>query len=219
MTAPGAAGFDQDYWDKNYAEPTEMDGIGNAADHAAYLKAFFSLEQVEIKSVIDLGYGLGFLGHAVAKAFRPWRFHGIEPSPSAYEQGQKRFRRLSEIKYKFECTDLLTWSERQAAQTRWFDLALCSSVFQYLSNDEIKAVLPTLARMARYLYLTVPTDLELDKQIQVLKFYDEAAIRRTREEYLEMLRPHYTLVSSRIWESKIHFNEQTTELSDLLYRL
>ncbi len=216
---PGADGFDQSYWDKNYAEPQEMDGIGNAKEHANYLKAYFALEQVEIKSIVDLGFGSGHLASAVIKAFGPWRFNGIEPSVPAYERGKKRLARFSSVKMKLECLDIVSWCASQTGQGRWFDLGLCTSVWQYLSDAEIARALPVMARMMRYLYLTVPTDKELDKQIQILNFYDELAIRRRREEYLEMLRPHYTLVSGRIWESKIHFDETSTQLSDLLYRI
>lgn len=41
-------GFDQDYWKLNYSQPTTMDCIGNAKEHANYLKYFFELEQVDI---------------------------------------------------------------------------------------------------------------------------------------------------------------------------
>jgi hypothetical protein len=215
----GAHGFSQAYWDKNYCEPEHMDGIGNAREHARYLKAYFDLEQVEIKSLIDFGYGLGHLSAALIKVFRPWRFAGLEPSSFAYERGKKRIERFKEIKTHLQQMDICTWVSKQNAQARWFDLGICTSVLQYMSDQEIAQALPTMARMTRYLYLTVPTDRELDKQINVLKFHDDLAIRRSREDYLEMLRQHYTLVSGRIWESKVHFDESSSELSDLLYRI
>ena len=215
----GADGFDQSYWDKNYAEPKEMDGIGNAKNHANYLKSYFELEGVEINSVIDLGFGLGHLSAAVIRKFKPWRFHGLEPSEPAYKKGGARISKLPYSKLKLDCTDLLTWAKKQPTDARYFDLGICTSVFQYLTDQEIKVSLPIMARMFRYLYLTVPTDIELNKQIEDLNFYDDLAIRRSRTEYLKLLAPHFTLVSSRIWESKNHFNEDNTELSDLLYRI
>lgn len=215
----GAKGFDQSYWDKNYAEPKDMDGIGNAKNHASYLKSFFELEGVEINSLMDLGFGLGFLSSALIRKFKPWRFHGIEPSTPAYKKGGSKISKLPYSKIKLECTDLVSWTKKQTADARFFDLGICTSVFQYLSDQEIKAALPVLARMFKYFYLTVPTDLELDKQINDLEFFDDLAIRRSRADYLKLLSPHFTLVSSRIWESKVHFNEENTELSDLLYRI
>lgn len=219
MKEKGAEGFDQSYWDKNYAVPKEMDGIGNAKQHARYLKAYFELEQIEIQSIIDFGFGLGHLTNEVLKTFKPWRFNGIEPSAPAFEKTCKRFTKFEDIKTKLECTDILSWSKKQTAGARWFHLGICTSVWQYLSDDEISEILPVLSRMVRYLYLTVPTDKELDKQINVLDFYDNLAIRRERGRYLELMSPYFTLVSSRIWESKTHFNEENTELADLLYRI
>tara|TARA_R110000868_G_scaffold226115_2_gene478599 strand:+ start:3744 stop:4400 length:657 start_codon:yes stop_codon:yes gene_type:complete len=215
----GKDGFSKAYWDKNYATPADMDGIGNARHHANYLKSYFDLEQVEIKSIVDLGFGLGFLSQAVLKKFKPWRFNGIEPSAHAFEKGSKRIQKTEEVKIKLECKSLDQWGQAQAPGARWFDLALCTSVWQYLSDSELEHIVPTLSRMCRYLYLTVPTDIELDKQINVLHFYDDLAIRRPRQFYLDLLKPHFTLVSSRIWESKVHFNEENTQLSELLYRL
>mgnify|MGYP003145306094 CR=1 FL=1 len=215
----GKEGFSKKYWEKNYSSPNDMDGIGNAKLHAKYLASFFELEQVEIKSIVDLGFGLGFLSQAVLKKFKPWRFNGIEPSEHAFEKGSRRIRKVDETKIKLECLSLDKWAKAQASGARWFDLCLCTSVWQYLSDDELLQVVPTLSRMCRYLYLTVPTDLELDKQINELDFFDEAAIRRPRQFYLDLLKPHFTLVSSRIWESKVHFNEENTQLSELIYRI
>tara|TARA_R110000868_G_scaffold204946_3_gene453218 strand:- start:84771 stop:85427 length:657 start_codon:yes stop_codon:yes gene_type:complete len=215
----GKKGFSKDYWDKNYSSPKDMDGIGNAKLHAKYLASFFELEQVEIKSIVDLGFGLGFLSHAVLKKFKPWRFNGIEPSIHAYDKGSVRIRKCEETKIKLECQSLDQWAKAQVSGARWFDLCLCTSVWQYLSEEELIQVVPTLSRMCRYLYLTVPTDKELDKQINHLDFYDDLAIRRPRQFYLDLLKPHFTLVSSRIWESKVHFNEDNTQLSELIYRI
>ena len=76
-----------------------------------------------------------------------------------------------------------------------------------------------MSRLTRYLDLTVPTDVELDKQINELKFYDEYAIRRSKEFYFDLINSHFTLISSRLWESKLHFDDASTQISDLLYRV
>ena len=44
----GSRGFSKEYWDKNYSEPEDMDGVFNAKNHALYLKNFFDLENVEV---------------------------------------------------------------------------------------------------------------------------------------------------------------------------
>jgi len=212
-------GFDKEYWLKNYSQPKEMDGIGNAKVHARYLKSYFELEQIEVKTILDLGFGLGYMSQAMIRAFTPWRYYGIEPSAHAYELGAKRLRKSSPSRMKTECVDLFTWAKNQTAEARWFDLTICTSVFQYLSDDELLQIMPILARLSRYLYLTVPTDVELDKQINELKFFDEYALRRSKEFYFDLIGSHFTLISSRLWESKLHFDETSTQVSDLLYRV
>ena len=215
----GAKGFSTDYWEVNYADPEEMDNIVNAKEHASYMKAIFALEAIDISSVIDLGFGLGILFEEVLKSFVPYKAHGIEPSKHVYDLVVKRDLRPAEsTKLIMENIDLASWAEKPMKKEKVFDLGLCTSVLQYLSDDEIKIVMPILAARVRYLYLSVPTDLELKRQIEEVKFKDEYAIHRSRDKDLKFIRPHFTFISSRLLESKIHFNEDTSSFTDLLFR-
>lgn len=215
----GSEGFSKEYWEVNYAEPEEMDNIINAREHAAYMKAIFALEAVDISSVIDLGFGLGILFEEVMKTFIPYRAHGIEPSKFIYDQVTKRDIRPAEsTKLVLENTDLVTWSKKVDKREKIFDLGICTSVLQYLSDEEIEIVMPVIAKRVRYLYLSVPTDLELKQQIEEVLFKDEYAIHRKRERYLELIAPHFTFISSRLLESKIHTEEDLASFTDLLFR-
>lgn len=219
VKAIGSDGFTKEYWDVNYADPEEMDNIINAREHAAYMKAIFALEAVEINSVIDFGFGLGILFEEVMKTFIPYRAHGIEPSPFIYNEVLKRDLRPAEsTKLVLENIDLLSWSQKETKRESLFDLGICTSVLQYLSDDEICKVLPVLAKRVRYLYLSVPTDLELKRQIEDVEFFDEYALHRTRASYLKLITPHFTFISSRLLESKINFDEDSTHFTDLLFR-
>jgi len=91
-------------------------------------------------------------------------------------------------------------------------------VFQYLTDKELKEIIPVLSKRIKFLYLTVPTNVELGRQVSELEFKDEYAIHRTREQYQKLLRPHFTFVSARVLESKHFFNEETTPFTDLLFR-
>ena len=86
----GSDGFSKEYWDVNYSSPDEMDGIGNAENHAKYIKATLDLDSIDISSVADLGFGLGHLFQAVMKEFIPYRALGIEPSKFVFDQVKKR---------------------------------------------------------------------------------------------------------------------------------
>lgn len=215
----GAQGFAKEYWDKNYSEPEEMDGLANAKEHAQYLEAFFKLDQVDISSVIDFGFGLGYLFEEVIKAFMPYKAKGIEPSSHAFSTFKKRYESPADsMKFSLQKIDLVSWCAKRTQKSKYFDLGVCTSVFQYLSAEEIDFVLPVLSRQVKYLYFSVPTDVELDRQIFELDFFDEYALRRSKEFYLEKLSPHFTVIGTRILESKHHFDEESTSFTDYLFR-
>ena len=211
--------FDKTYWDKNYSQPMTMDGIGNAKEHVRYLKSFLAVEHVEITSVIDLGFGYAHLFREMLKAFIPYRAVGIEPSPYAFKKAKPdKLRPVESTDLKLFEEDLLTWCRTDRKKNNNFDLGICTSVLQYLTDKEIKEVMPILSKRIKYLYLTVPTNLELGRQISELEFKDEYAIHRTREQYQKLIRPYFTFVSSRVLESKHFFDEESTLFTDLLYR-
>jgi hypothetical protein len=211
--------FDKTYWDKNYSEPMSMDGIGNAKEHVNYLKAFLKIEHVDISTIVDLGFGYAHLFREMLKAFIPHRAVGIEPSPFAFHKARihKLLPAESTDLQLFE-EDLVTWCRTDRKKNNQFDLGICTSVFQYLTDKELKEIIPILSKRIKYLYLTVPTEIELGRQVSELEFKDEYAIHRSREKYHKLLRPHFTFISSRVLESKSFFNEETTPFTDLLFR-
>lgn len=213
--------FEAKYWRENYAEPETMDGIFNANRHAAYLKACFELEYVHVTSIIDFGFGLGHLFDKMLETFLPARAYGLEPSGHAYRIATKRgLTTVPGMKLELVQEDLETWALREGKRKRArpFDLGLCTSVLQYLETPVLEAVVPVIARRVRWLYLTVPTDRELDRQIEEEGFRDEYAIRRSQAEYQRVLSPHFTFVSARLVESRAFHDEGTTPFSDLLFR-
>jgi len=211
----GSKGFRKEYWDKNYSEPEDMDGVFNAKNHAVYLKNFFDLENVEIKSMIDLGHGLGYLLREFYKTLSPQNAWGIEPSEHAFLKSQKL---LKSYDIKLENTDLLSWCKKKWRGKKAIDLGICTGVIHYLPEDEIKQILPVLAKRVRYLYFSVPTNRELDRQIDEMDFFDPYAIRRSKSKYLNLLKPHFSIVSSRVLESKNFYSEDNTSFTDLLFR-
>jgi hypothetical protein len=210
--------FDKTYWDKNYSDPMSMDGIGNAKDHVKYLESFLAIEHVDVSTVVDLGFGYGHLFREMLKAFKPHIALGIEPSPYAFKKVKlDKLRPVPSTQLTLLEEDLVTWSRTNRKNNK-FDLGICTSVFQYISDKDLKEIIPILAKRIKYLYLTVPTDIELGRQVSELEFKDEYAIHRSREKYQKLLRPSFTFVSARVLESKHYFDEETTSFTDLLYR-
>ena len=211
--------FDKTYWEHNYSEPDKMDCIGNAKQHTQYIKSFFELELIDVSSVIDLGCGYGYLFQKVLKAFIPYKACGIEPSKHAFDKARSRkLKPVESTELDLHNESIEDWCRRADNKKTRFDLAICTSVFQYLSEEQLNFILPIMAKRIKFLYLTVPTNLELDKQIEDLNFDDTYALRRSREFYRNLLNKHFTNISSKIWESKFYFNEETTLFTDLLYR-
>jgi SAM-dependent methyltransferase len=206
-------GFTKDYWDKNYSDLEVMDGIFNATSHARYVKGYFDVEEVELKSIIDLGFGLGYLFREFIKIIKPNYALGLEPSSFAFAKGQKLLRNY---KVKLKEEDILSWAIKN--EKKIYDLGICTSVFQYLKNEEINQVLPHISKKVRFLYFSVPTDIEQDRLKKELDFVDPYAIRRSKQEYLDLIGPYFTIVSSRILESKAYFGPNNTHLTDLLFR-
>ena len=213
-------GFTKEYWEENYSEPMTMDCIGNAKEHAKYLYAYFDVEKVDVSSIVDLGFGLGHLFKKMLKTFMPYKAYGIEPSSYAFDLASaKRLYPLCDtMKLTLKSESLQQWCERKTTSKLRFDLGLCTSVFQYLSEEDLTKIIPILSDRVKYLYLTVPTDVELKRQVSELDFVDRFALARSREFYFDVMRDFFTHVSSRVWESKTYFDEDTTLMSDLLYR-
>lgn len=210
--------FDKAYWQKNYSDPMSMDGIGNAKDHVKYLQSFLAIEHVDVSSIVDLGFGYGHLFREMLRAFKPHTAAGIEPSSYAFKRAKlEKLRPVPSTELKLYEEDLIRWC-RTTRKKNTFDLGICTSVFQYISDKDLKEIIPILSKRIKYLYLTVPTDVELGRQVSELEFKDEYAIHRSREKYQKLLKPHFTFVSARVLESKHFFNEETTHFTDLLYR-
>ncbi|MEX0798479.1 MAG: class I SAM-dependent methyltransferase [Bacteriovoracaceae bacterium] len=211
--------FEKDYWEQNYSQPFTMDCIGNAKEHVKYMKAFFELEKVDISSVADFGFGYGYLFQKTLKAFLPYKALGVEPSRHAYLKAQKRkLKPVESTRLKLVNDTLESWCRQKDHQKHNYDLGICSSVFQYLEEEALEFVVKKLSKRIKYLYLTVPTDKELERQVEELSFDDKFALRRSSDFYKNILGKGFTNISSRIWESKFHFNEDTTLFTDLLYR-
>lgn len=219
MNEKGSDGFTSSYWSKNYSEPESMDGLANAKEHVAYIKAFFELELIDINSIVDFGFGFGNLFEEAVNSFMPYRATGIEPSKYVFEIFKKRYKSPADsMKLKLKNTDLVSWLSKRNEKSKFFDLGICTSVFQYLTEEEIDIVLPALSQSVKYMYFSVPTDIELERQVTELDFYDEYAIRRNKEFYREKISPYFKVIGSRFLESKKHFDEDSTSFTDYLFR-
>jgi trans-aconitate methyltransferase len=210
----GAKGFSERYWLENYGDIDDMDGIYNARDHSRYLQAIFNLDQIAIASIADFGFGPGYIFAAVLDTFKPYRSLGLEPSPSAFNKAQKVLQRYQPQLLQ---QDIASWCLDQSQQQR-FDLGICTSVLQYIDDDVIVMVIAALAQRVKYLYLTVPTAAEQQRFVDQHQFVDHYAYSRSREQYKALLSPYFTVVSSRLLESKAFYTDKNSDFTEDLFR-
>jgi hypothetical protein len=214
----GARGFGADFWKQNYSDLQQMDCINNATAHARYLKASFDVVLQEITSVADLGFGLGHLFAAVLEEVRPYKALGIEPSGHAFARAKARLSPPDQTKLRMLQVDLAGWCRASDTARDRFDLGVCTSVLQYLTDEELEEVLPVMARRFRYVYLTVPSAEELDYQENVEQFVDAWAIHRPRREWRAWLAPHFRVVGTRLLESRVTVTRASSPFTDQLFR-
>ena len=206
--------MDEQYWKDNYFESGTMDCIVNAKEHANYLKALFKLDNIKIDSIADFGFGMGVLFKTFLKTFRPKIALGLEPSTFIFEKID--LAPFKDKNIELINSDLLSWCSSESAFI--YDLGIATSVFQYIKDEELEKIIKELSKRVKYLYLTVPTDKELYRQRTEIEFNDKYAISRSKERYVRILSQGFTIISSRLLESKYHFNEDSTDFSELLFR-
>lgn len=211
--------IDNQYWNENYAEPDLMDGVYNAKEHLIYIKSIFDLEEVTIKSIVDLGFGLGHIFEQIPHYLKPYKLVGVEPSLSAFNQVSIKSEVLQGIKFRLYNETIQDWIGRKDRFNQQFDLGICNSVLQYLCDDELSETLDGLAQKVKYLYLSIPTNIEYKRQREEFGFVDQYAYKRSKSFYMKLLKKNYTIVSSRLLESKVYFDDRSSNFSEYLFRL
>lgn len=215
----GAAGFGPQYWERLFAHPERMECVGNADLHGAYLRASLAVEMVSVRSVLGIGVGLGALFAEVLQTFSPRKALAIEPSQWAFSRlDAQALKPTKSTNLRVQKQDLVSWCLAESPGWERFDLGLCTSVFQYLTESEIETALPVMAERIGHLYFTVPTDRELELQQEECALSDPWAHARSAEWYRDRIAPHFAVVSGRILQSRIHFDEASSPFTDLLYR-
>jgi SAM-dependent methyltransferase len=134
--------FDRAYYQRFYRNPRtrvasqrDVDRLGDFV--CSYLKYL----RLPVRSVLDVGCGLGFWKSVVARRFPRARYVGVEYS--AYLCETKGWIRGSVVDFQSETP---------------FDLVICQGVLQYLSPRDAERAIANLARLSRAaVYLEVLT--------------------------------------------------------------
>lgn len=165
--------FDAAYYARFYRDPRRRVGSAEGTERlAAFVAAYLAHLEVKVKTVLDLGCGLGWWRDPIERLIPGARWRGVEHS-------EHLCRELG-----WEQGSVATYRGRPA------DLVICQGVLQYLGDREAARALTTLARVTKKaLYLEAVTredwDEVLDRdrsdreiEVRPLAFYREGLARR-----------------------------------------
>jgi len=126
--------FDASFYRRFYIDPrTRVVTRAEMARRADLVAAFVRHGELRVRTILDVGCGLGLMRAALRRHFPRARYTGLEPSPYLCER--------------------YGWQQGSAADfesPRPFDLVICYDVLQYLTAREAAAALRNLATTYPY---------------------------------------------------------------------
>ncbi len=134
--------FDETYYQRFYKDRrTRVADRKSCELLAGFVFAYLDYLQLPVERVLDLGCGTGLWRREVSRRYPDALYVGVETSPYAC------------CKYGWEPGSVVDYRAEEN-----FDLVICQGVLQYLDDDEAKAALENLPRLAQSaLYLEVLT--------------------------------------------------------------
>jgi len=144
------ARFDADFYHRFYRDPrTRVSDLSAVRKLAAFVAAYLHFLGLPVRSILDLGCGLGHWRTAARSLWPRARYHGVESTGPLCE-------RLGWTHGSI--VDLDTSTLRRGGT---FDLVVCQSVLQYLDDRDAAIAIDNLGRWCRgALYLEALTELD-----------------------------------------------------------
>ncbi|MCA8943172.1 MAG: class I SAM-dependent methyltransferase [Planctomycetes bacterium] len=167
--------FDAAYYDRYYRNRrTRVTSPATVAKLARFVTAYLDAIDVSVRTVADLGCGLGWWRDALAELVPKLDYRGVEFSDYLVEQ------------CGWEHGSVVDWDS-----DRTFDLVICQGVLQYLPNADAARALDNLSELTHgALYLEVLTKADWQQNVDRDRT-DGKVWLRTARWYRQRLRPHF----------------------------
>jgi SAM-dependent methyltransferase len=138
--------FDEAYYHRFYEDAATR--VCSPEEHAHLCQFVFSFaywNRLELKTVLDIGAGVGLWKKWIQKNTKGLKYTGTEVSQAMCK------------KHGFEHRDIARWRDRKR-----HDLIVCQGVLQYLPDPDVAPAIANIAAMAKGLvYLEVTTRADL----------------------------------------------------------
>ncbi len=180
--------FDEAYYHRFYESAKTR--VVSPEEHAAlatFVFAFARWNQVAIKSVLDVGAGVGL--------WRDWiRAH----HPNVNYLGTEVSAVMCK-KHGYQQRDIARWRDRKQ-----HDLIVCQGVLQYLPDPDVAPAVANLAAMSRgFVYFEITTRADLRDRCDPART-DQDIYVRNGSYYRGILNKHFLCVGAGLWWSKAH---------------
>lgn len=175
--------FDEAYYQRFYEDPKTR--VVEPDDHAAlceFVFAFARYNHVEIKSVLDIGAGVGHWRKWLEKHQTSAKYVGTEVSAAMCK------------KYGLLQKDIARWRDRKK-----HDLIVCQGVMQYLPDPDVAPAVANIAAMSKgILYLEITTRQDLRENCD-LERTDQDIFIRNGSYYRGILAKHFINIGAGLW--------------------
>ncbi len=178
--------FDEAYYHRFYESPqTRVVSPEEHANLASFVVGFARWNRLDLKSVLDIGAGIGLWKHWLEKHDKGIAYTGTEVSAAMCK------------KHGWLNRDIARWRDRKK-----HDLIICQGVLQYLPDPDVAPAVANIASMARGLiYVEVTTRGDLRDRTD--KTRTDADIHvRNGSYYRGILAKHLISVGAGFWWAK-----------------
>lgn len=187
MQSAGADTFDETYYKRFYFDKkTRVVDVQHVERLGAFVCAYLRYLRVPVRSVLDVGCGIGLWKDIVQRHFPGASYSGVELSD--YLCGRYGWERGSVVDYR---------------APRPFDLVICQGVLPYLSPPDLKRALQNLGRLsAGALYLEAVTLEDFERDIVDETLTDPRLFRYRASVYRRGLAQSFQEVGGGVWLSR-----------------